>query len=640
MKATPRVLLVTMPWASVQRGSIQLALLGACLRQRRIPCAELHANLVLAEELGLEPYEMIADQSYLLGEIVMAERVYDGADAASALDRISEHLAWETGFFAARVADQVRAGLPALRAGISRMFDRLLAEVPWADHDVVGLTTTFAQNLASIALARLLKARHPRLVVVLGGANCDSEMGPALARTFPEIDHVVSGEGEEALAELVEALRDGRPLQEVAGITFRDGGQVHVTPRRPQDVDLNRAPVPDYSAYLEALGRSPLGAQIKPILGVEWSRGCWWGVKHLCTFCGLNQDRLNYRTKSARRVVKEVLTLARRHERLNFEVTDNILDYHHFDDLLPALARLRQRYDLKFAVELKANLRKDQVALLDEAGVRAAQPGIESLSDHVLQLMDKGTTGLRNIQSIKWLNEFGIYPRYGFLFDIPGESEADYERMIDWIPALKCLPPPGYVIPFALHRFSPYFVAPERHGIHGVRPALQYELAYPDSRVPLREIAYLFEFNRSRSSELDALHRRLQNACEHWRREYRPGLLVYRRGPGFVLVRDARGAAPEMIRLQGPDAALFLACDRVRQEDALAEELGVGHAEALDRLQGLIRRQLVLRDGSGRVLGLAQSVFRPRVRAAVSRDIGSAAADETPSRSLALPVIG
>jgi len=63
----------------------------------------------------------------------------------------------------------------------------------------------FEQTSASVALLRRIKVLCPETVTVIGGANCEAEMGFELHRSFPWIDFVCTGEGEAAFVELVEA---------------------------------------------------------------------------------------------------------------------------------------------------------------------------------------------------------------------------------------------------------------------------------------------------------------------------------------------------------------------------------------------------------------------------------------------------
>src|SRR4029078_9458024 len=63
-------------------------------------------------------------------------------------------------------------------------------------YDIVGFSSTFQQNIPSLALARELKRRHPGVKILFGGANCEDEMGRELHRSFPFLDVVCSGEAD------------------------------------------------------------------------------------------------------------------------------------------------------------------------------------------------------------------------------------------------------------------------------------------------------------------------------------------------------------------------------------------------------------------------------------------------------------
>jgi radical SAM superfamily enzyme YgiQ (UPF0313 family) len=106
-------------------------------------------------------------------------------------------------------------------------------------------------------------------------------MGRRVGELFPEVDVVVDGYGESALVDL--AL--GRIAPDVRYL------------ERHASVDLDSLPIPDYQPYLrdrEASGREPGLA----MLAFESSRGCWWGEKHHCTFCGFNQLSRTSRSSS------------------------------------------------------------------------------------------------------------------------------------------------------------------------------------------------------------------------------------------------------------------------------------------------------------------------------------------------------
>jgi coproporphyrinogen III oxidase-like Fe-S oxidoreductase len=92
-----------------------------------------------------------------------------------------------------------------------------------------------------------------------------------------------------------------------------------------------------------------------------------------------------------------------------------------------------QRRDYKFFYEVKSNPRREQIRLLAAGGIRRIQPGIESLNTHILKLMRKGVTAIKNVRLIKWAFYYGIGIAWNLLLGFPGETQEDYERQLDLI---------------------------------------------------------------------------------------------------------------------------------------------------------------------------------------------------------------
>ena len=90
--------------------------------------------------------------------------------------------------------------------------DHCLATVPWSDYRVVGFTSTFEQNIASLALAKRIKQNYPKISIVFGGANWEAEMGHELHRKFPFVDYVCSGEAETSFPALARCILTRTPV--------------------------------------------------------------------------------------------------------------------------------------------------------------------------------------------------------------------------------------------------------------------------------------------------------------------------------------------------------------------------------------------------------------------------------------------
>ena len=97
------------------------------------------------------------------------------------------------------------------------------SELDLEQYDIVGFTSTFQQNLASLAMAKEIKRRAPHIITVFGGANFEGVMGVELHRQFPSVDIVCSGEADDIFPELVRRLRSGEPVHEMGGVTCRLG---------------------------------------------------------------------------------------------------------------------------------------------------------------------------------------------------------------------------------------------------------------------------------------------------------------------------------------------------------------------------------------------------------------------------------
>src|SRR4051812_31793928 len=81
------------------------------------------------------------------------------------------------------------------------------------------------------------------------------------------------------------------------------------------------------------------GASLEPpMLPYESSRGCWWGQKHHCTFCGLNGEGMVFREKSPDRVIEDLRALAAAFPARSIFMTDNIMPHAYFKTLPPRLA--------------------------------------------------------------------------------------------------------------------------------------------------------------------------------------------------------------------------------------------------------------------------------------------------------------
>ncbi len=299
-----RVLLVSMPYGALDRPALGISLLKPRLRTAGIDCDVRYLTFAFADLIGAEEYNWISRDLPLTafaGDWLFTRSLY--GDALNGDDYLESVLlsTWLVG-------EQDLAQLARAREQCEPFLDACLTGIRWSRYDVVGFTCTFEQNVASLALAKRLKEAHPGLLIAFGGANWEGEMGQELHRSFPFVDIVCSGEADESFPAVLSSLSACRraDLRAIPGIVYRDGRETVSTGPASVVTKLDELPFPDFDDFFRDRAEATSGRERDATLALETARGCWWGAKEHCTFCGLNGAVMAFRSKSAERVLAEV----------------------------------------------------------------------------------------------------------------------------------------------------------------------------------------------------------------------------------------------------------------------------------------------------------------------------------------------
>lgn len=380
------------------------------------------------------------------------------------------------------------------RVGLDSFLDDLIAKYKLDDADIVGFTSMFSQNVASFALARKLKDRNPKIIIAIGGANCETPMGQEIAKHVKPIDFVFSGPGLKSFPEFVQHCldQDIEKCHSIRGVlSRRNCGLSLLTPLAGvgEELDIEVPIKLDYDEFLKTHREHFANTEIKPILLFETSRGCWWGEKAHCTFCGLNGQTMNYRAMSPENALEQFDRLfSYSHSVDRFESVDNIMPRIYMQEVF---LKLKPPPNVSLFYEVKADLSEEDVRILSGAHVRSVQPGVEALNTSTLKLMKKGTSAFQNLRLLKHCIAYDVHPSWNLLIGFPGEHEDVYEKYVADIPLLTHFPPPSGVYPVRFDRYSPYFVKAVEYGLD-LHPVDYYELIYPYSKESLANMAYYF----------------------------------------------------------------------------------------------------------------------------------------------------
>jgi len=561
-----------MPFSLAYFPNLALGLLKPAAERVGWECDVEYFSLDHVAELGDDANSVLTDVRYYNAQV--GEWVFTGVAHGTPEDMGTEYL---TDLFARECPQFYQPGrvmaFLAAREGAAAFIEACYASVDWSQYRMVGFTTSFQQTMSSLALARRIKQDHPNIFIVIGGANCQDEMGTELHRNYPFLDAVCQGEGDIAFPQLLQRVANAQDVQGIAGIVVRVNGQtVEPTESTVSVTDMNALPVPDFDAFFEQHAALGFHKRYPPAVVFETSRGCWWGAKSHCTFCGLNGVTMSYRAKTQERAFSELEYLVKRHGTRDVANADNILEMKYFEDFVPRLEK--SGLDLLIFYETKSNLKAWHWAALGRAGIRKIQAGVESLDTGVLKLMRKGVTGIQNVACLKLCAEAGIYMEWLNLVGFPGETQAHYDNMAALMPRLIHLQPPAGFYRARADRFSPFQRDPASFGVT-LEPLPAYRFIYPFAEQAIRRLAYHFVMRSDALDNVPSYIASAETAFQAWKRHHSASALWMTQNGDDIVVHDERyGFAQEDIVLTGAEAALLDIIWQVTSWRSVRETLG------------------------------------------------------------------
>ncbi|MDB5908154.1 MAG: Radical domain protein [Massilia sp.] len=486
-----RILLVHMPVANHFLPSLAIEKLAEILRDAGSYVETLYGTLKFAPQL---PFWLHHSG---IAPAVFGSIYYDEADT----DWVTKIVSIIAPSFASEETSNLNSIVARGIDSARRCVERCMRHAASGNFTSVGISIAFdAQRLPSAALAKEIKSKFPKLKIIAGGTACDGEMGPALMQVFPEFDAVLSGEADNSIVEIFNALH-GNQQCIVPGLSWRNLNQDQPFPKSSSRIavpSLDNSLIPNYSDYFLQASKSEYSSEIESnkVVLLEGSRGCWYGHKNHCTFCGIRAVKDPYRTVPTDQLLSTIDHLQGMWEPSLIYFTDAILSRDAFRNLLPKLQqKIRDRsVRTDFFAESKSNLSPSEVRALSFANVRRIQPGIETFLTSTLLKMKKGATGVQQIELLKWCAAYQILPIYGLLLGTPGETRDDQYELADICAVLHHLPPPVGVNKLQVHRFSPMFEHPDSSGIKKIFPFPYQRLLYRYNDELLMKLCYEFDY--------------------------------------------------------------------------------------------------------------------------------------------------
>ena len=607
-----KVSLVNMPFAAAHMPSIALTQLKSILTEKHSRAAfDIHyLNHDFVHYMGNDLYLFISGSMDALNT-----GVGDWLFRQIAFPELADNTAtYFQRFFPYKTPQQLafKRQIVEKRQRLDAFLETLIDKYHLDQSHVVGFTSMFNQNIASFALAKKLKNRKPGIEIVMGGANCEAPMGLEIAKHVPQIDFVFSGPALKSFPEFMQYTLDGEleRRQSIKGVFSKTNcwtqcGETAIG----EELDINVPIALNYEPFMDSFKNNFPTSSTKPVLLFETSRGCWWGQRAHCTFCGLNGTTMAYRRMNSDVALDQFNQLFRYSDRVTrFESVDNIMPKEYVQEVFPSLETPSSSY---LFYEVKADLTAADMEVLTKARVRVVQPGIESLASSTLKLMKKGTTAFQNLSFLKNCLLYKIFPSWNLLVGFPGDEEPVYKKYLKDLPLLVHLPPPVGSFPVRFDRYSPYFMKAKEYGLD-LHPVDYYKLSYPLSEESLANLAYYFEDRKLDARYMTTMIKwldQIRAKVGQWTMRFYgadkllPAKLHFK--PDSSVVYDSRsGRAVEYdIGETGKQILDFINTKPARQ-GAIAAQIGVGREAEVTQAIASLQDKSLLFEEEGRYLSL------------------------------------
>jgi hopanoid biosynthesis associated radical SAM protein HpnJ len=293
------------------------------------------------------------------------------------------------------------------------------------DFELLVLFTSTPGFQVDVKMAEMMKDANPKLKVAFVGPPVTVEPEKSL-RTSPAIDFVVRREFDYQIADYA----NGKPVEELAGVSFRKNGHIVNNPEGPAIEDLDALPwvTKVYQRDLD-VRRYNVPFLLNPFISLYTSRGC----PAMCTFCLWPQTHSGHRwrLRSSDDIAREVAFA-----REAFPYVKEIF----FDDdtfnyqKARTIDLCRKLKPLNFTWSCTSRVTTDYETLkaMKEAGCRLLIVGYESGDQQILKNIKKGATIDMALRFTDNCKKLGLLVHGDFIIGLPGETRDSIRKTIDF----------------------------------------------------------------------------------------------------------------------------------------------------------------------------------------------------------------
>jgi len=321
-------------------------------------------------------------------------------------------------------------------------FEEIKQEVETRKPDIVGLAGPFTSQIENtIKTSNIIKEVNPDIITVVGGPHV-TLIPKEFLEENPNVDVVVTGEGEYAMLEIAQHIEGKKQLKEIQGIAYRQNGKVILNPRRPFIKDLDELPYPAYDLvnmekYLNSKKIGYRSFQNRAISMVT-SRGCPFN----CCFCAVNLHMGQlFRAHSGKYVLDHIEYVVDKYEVKNvfFEDDNLTLDLRRFEAICDGLIERKIKVGWETPNGVRADfLNLDLLKKMKKSGCKSVFVGVESGDQRILDdVICKSLDLNRVVEFAKNSRKIGLKTGAFYIIGFPGETKENMQKTVDFALMLK-----------------------------------------------------------------------------------------------------------------------------------------------------------------------------------------------------------
>lgn len=347
---------------------------------------------------------------------------------------------------------------------------KLLKEITQINPDFVGISINCnTQLVGGLTLAKKIKEILPYTHINIGGNSFTRVLD--VVEKHPEIfdnlvDSIICGEGERAIVDLVKTIEDKKDFSTVPNLVYKKDGNIITNPQSFLD-NLNDLPTPDYTGLDLSLYMSP-----ETIFTVQSSRGCYWKN---CSFCDHHYGN-KYAVKTPSKMVDELKEMKEKYNARFFYFVDEAISPNYVNNLSKKIIEKNLNISWCTCARAEEGFTEEVCDLAAKSGLKLVLWGLESGSERVLGLINKGISKAAYINTLKNTAKAGIWNHTFLFFGFPSEDLLEAMESINMLLENKTIINSYGMGPFSLGKYSPIAREPEKYFINYIAPS-EEELA-------------------------------------------------------------------------------------------------------------------------------------------------------------------